>query len=264
MTIDTLRTIFFSPTGTTRKIINSIAKGINLPVKESIDLTQSLPGTNHLEGNVLTLIGVPVYSGRVPLQAIERLQQLKAENTPAVIVVVYGNRAYEDALIELKNELTKLGFTPISGGAFISEHSWDTDNNPIATGRPDKDDLQKAQEFGRSIAVKINNSKMLEPNSQLKVPGNEKYKERKILPKMKPIVDESLCDTCGQCEDVCPVSAIQVGSEVKMDENKCILCSACIKQCPQKAIQFKDPWLSNVMSWLSTNYNERKEPEFFF
>ncbi len=264
MTIDTLRTIFFSPTGTTKKIINTIANGINLPVKESIDLTQSQPEINHLEDNVLTLIGVPVYAGRVPLQAIERLQQLKAENTPTVIVIVYGNRAYEDALIELRNELTELGFTPICGGAFISEHSWDTDNNPIATGRPDKEDLQKAQEFGESIAIKINKSKRLKPSAQLIVPGNQKYRERKIFPKIKPIVDESLCNTCGQCEAVCPVSAIQIGSKVKMDENKCILCSACIKQCPQKAIQFKDPWLKNVMSWLSTNFNEKKEPEFFF
>lgn len=123
MTIDTLRMIFFSPTGTTKKILHNIAKGINLPVTESIDLTQSQPETNHLEGDVLTLISVPVYTGRVPLQAIERIQQLKAENTPTVIVVVYGNRAYEDAVIELRNEVTELGFTPICGGAFISEHS---------------------------------------------------------------------------------------------------------------------------------------------
>ena len=51
--------------------------------------------------NVLSIIGVPVYGGRVPVEAISRLQRLKANNTPAVIVVVYGNRDYNDAILEL-------------------------------------------------------------------------------------------------------------------------------------------------------------------
>jgi hypothetical protein len=51
----------------------------------------------------LVLIGVPVYAGRVPLEAVAKLRRLRVDRVPAVIIVVYGNREIEDALLELKD-----------------------------------------------------------------------------------------------------------------------------------------------------------------
>lgn len=65
--------------------------------------------------------------------------------------VMYGNREYEDALLELNNIVVEAGFQPVAGGAFIDEHSFENDSTPIAKGRPDIKDLQKATEFGRTI-----------------------------------------------------------------------------------------------------------------
>ena len=84
MTFDALRIISFSPTGTTKKILNNIAEGINLPIKENIDLTKSQPNIKTIENNMLTLVGVPVHAGRMPLTAVERLRKLKANNVPIV------------------------------------------------------------------------------------------------------------------------------------------------------------------------------------
>jgi len=264
MTNKALRLISFSPTGTTKKILTSIAEGINLPIKEDIDLTKPQAEIITIENNMLTLVGVPVHAGRMPLTAVERLRTLKANNVPTILVVVYGNRNVDDTLIELKTEVQNLGFNPKFAGTFISEHSWNTATIKIAEGRPDYNDLQKAKEFGKTISLKINKKEVQSSNYQLNIPGNPVYKERKVFPKIKPIVDEELCNTCGDCEKACPVSAIQVNSLVDIDENKCILCSACIKQCPQEAMAFKDPWLTKVAGWLSENFKERKEPEFFF
>ena len=73
-----------------------------------------------------------------------------------MLVVVYGNRAYEKALIELDAFASAQGFKVIAGATFVGEHSYSTEQNPIAPGRPDANDLQYAEEFGAKIRTKIN------------------------------------------------------------------------------------------------------------
>ena len=85
----------------------------------------------------ITIIAVPVYAGRVAPIALQRLRRLRGNNAPAILITVYGNRDYEDALVELRDETIQLGFTPLAAGAFIGEHSYSRPNMPIAEGRPD-------------------------------------------------------------------------------------------------------------------------------
>lgn len=102
-----------------------------------------------MEGELCVIV-TPVYGGRVPALALQRLQRLKGNGAPAILVVVYGNRDYEDALLELRDTAISLGFVPLTAGAFIGEHSYSTPELPIAAGRPDTDDLQQAREFGKN------------------------------------------------------------------------------------------------------------------
>ena len=113
--------VYFSPTGTTRKVLKGIIEGLQDGTVHEIDLTPpSAEGYDRaLKTEGLTLIGAPVYAGRIPDTAVQRLKRLKADKTPAVIVVVYGNRAYEDALLELSTIVRETGFIPIAAGAFI-------------------------------------------------------------------------------------------------------------------------------------------------
>jgi flavodoxin len=153
MEIKKIKLIYFSPTGTTQNILKNIAQGIAVKDVEHIDLT--LPKGAKLSippfSDELVIIGAPVYGGRLPVEAIKRFQQLKANKTLAIVIVVYGNREFEDALLELKNLAIKLGFNPVAGGAFIGEHSFATKDVPIANGRPDRRDVQKAMDFGVKI-----------------------------------------------------------------------------------------------------------------
>ena len=103
----------------------------------------------------LVLFGAPVYGGRIPPLAAKRLSRLKGNQTPAVVIVVYGNRAFEDALLELSDLVRARGFIPIAGAAFIGEHSFSTHDNPIAKARPDQADLKNAEIFGEKIKEKI-------------------------------------------------------------------------------------------------------------
>ena len=155
MQIKSIQPVYFSPTHTSAKIVTTIAEGMNIIVNKEIDLTYPSTNQKTLPSDTLAIIGVPTYAGRVAPTALERLQKIKGDNTPAIIVVLYGNRDYEDALLELRNTAKQLGFVPIAGGAFIGEHSYSTEEFPTAAGRPDVSDIQIAAEFGKNIIKQL-------------------------------------------------------------------------------------------------------------
>ena len=63
--------------------------------------------------------------------------------------------SYEKALVELDAFVTKLGFKVIAGATFVGEHSYSSEKYPVASGRPDADDLEYAKLFGEKIRAKI-------------------------------------------------------------------------------------------------------------
>jgi hypothetical protein len=128
MFISHVKLVFFSPTNTTQNVLEAIARGTGIDDVEHINLTPPDIVTQRFDEftDELVILGAPVYGGRLPKEAVKRLSLLKGNNTPAVVVVLYGNREYEDALLELKNLAVHLGFIPIAGGAFIGEHSFTT------------------------------------------------------------------------------------------------------------------------------------------
>lgn len=140
--------VFFSPTHTSAKIARAIGEGIGMGRRIETDLTLDESDSPIEINDSLTVIAAPVYGGRVAPVALQRIKRLKGNNSPAIVVVVYGNRDYEDALLELRDTVASLGFTPLSAGAFIGEHSYSTAEMPVAAGRPDATDLQIARTFG--------------------------------------------------------------------------------------------------------------------
>ncbi|MEL9908823.1 MAG: 4Fe-4S binding protein [Desulfurococcus sp.] len=54
----------------------------------------------------------------------------------------------------------------------------------------------------------------------------------------KPVVDQSKCTRCYQCEIFCPVNVIRVEPEtgVKIDYDYCKGCGVCADVCPVNAI----------------------------
>jgi ferredoxin len=260
-----VKLVYFSPTRTTQKILEGIARGTEIDTVEHLDLTPPEANTPELDErqDELFILGVPVYSGRVPLEAAARMQRLKANRIPAVIVVVYGNRAFEDALLELKDLARKSGFVPVAGGAFIGEHSFANDDTPIAGGRPDTEDLIKATEFGLKIRRKMNDIDSIDEVPPLEVPGNNPYRKRNKPQEISPSTQEELCTLCKTCASVCPVAAITVESSVETDKLACILCCACVKNCPTGARVVEEPWLKKMGERLWANCQIRKEPEIF-
>ncbi len=265
MSVNAVSLVYFSPTRTTKRIMESIAQGIKAQTVTHIDLT--LPDAHNqmaeIDGDTLTLIGAPVYAGRLPAIAVRRLQRVLGNDTPAVIVVVYGNRAYEDALLELQDMTMARGFIPIAGAAFIGEHSYSTAAMPIAPGRPDAEDIARAIAFGQQIRQQwMETTREMIP---VDVPGAFPYRERKPAPETPPtpITIADLCTLCGDCAAVCPTAAITVGDAVITKASACIQCCACMRVCPTSARVMEDPRILRTAAWLYENHSARKEPEVF-
>ncbi len=266
MKIQSLKLVCFSPTGTTKAVVQAIARGINQSTAELIDITKPDARKQQLQTseNELLVVAVPVYMGRVPALLNEWLHAIEARNTPAVCVVVYGNRAYDNALLELKDILIKRGCIPIAGAAYIGEHSFHSSELPAASkGRPDASDLNHAELFGRKINEKLLSVSSADHISDIKIPGNYPYGGVTELWSVDFIAVSNECTQCGICAEGCPVGAVDSEKSNLIDKEKCTLCCACIKHCPQKARTMKPSLMKDAAIKVNEMFQERKEPEFF-
>lgn len=248
----------FSPTGGTRKAAEIIGRAID-PQAVEIDLSKTQAEGLPLElgRDEVLLAAVPVFGGRVPAIALERLKGITGHETPAIPVVVYGNRDYDDALLELKSALESNGFRPIAGIACIAEHSI---MHVYATGRPDAADEQVLKQFASQIVDKLKLVKGGIP-APIEVKGNPDYKPYNGVP-LKPHATRA-CNRCGTCAALCPVGAIPLDNPQKTDTKKCISCMRCIAVCPHQARQVSKLKVALSTQMLKKACEGRKEPELF-
>lgn len=263
--------MYFSPTGTTRKIVGEIASRIleknSIEEGNTIDFTLPKERINSQLFNEedILLIGVPVYAGRVPNILLNYLNSIKGIDTVAIPIVLYGNRDYDDALIELNDILIENGFRVIAGAAFIGEHSF---SKTLAKDRPDSLDLDIARDFADFIYKKIVGK---DQYKILKIKGNKPYRKYYMpkdeegnsvdIRKVKPLT-KSNCIGCKVCVEVCPMGSINF-IDVTSLNGVCIKCGACIKRCPINAKYFDDTDYLRHKQELEDEFKRRKQPEIF-
>lgn len=231
MKTNELKLVYFSPTGTTRKVIMEAARNINLKsVSFDFSIYKEKKPSLKFSSDDFVLFGIPVYSGRVPALFLEYLQNISGQNTPAALIATYGCREYEDALLELKTETEKRGFKIIGAAAFPSEHSL---LPSIGARRPNKDDMKQIAEYGINLNRKLRKTEDFSA-CDLTVPGNipyRKYGKNLLFPK----TDINYCTECKACAKVCPAGAIPLQDPKKTDHKKCIGCLKCVRICKEHA-----------------------------
>lgn len=250
-----LYNIVFSPTGGTKKVADYLTGALEGDIT-TVDLTDSKPDLNavSLTKEDVAVISVPSYGGRVPAVAVERLGMVHGNRARAALVCVYGNRAYEDTLVELEDAAKQAGFQVIAAVAAIAEHSI---ARQFAAGRPDAQDAAQLSAFAKQIQHKLSAADTSEPA----IPGNRPYKKAGgvgMVPKAT-----KACSKCGVCAAECPVQAIDKNNPKNVDEKACISCMRCITVCPQGARKVNPVMLSAASLMLKKVCSGRKECELF-
>ena len=250
---------WFSATYTTRRIVRLIGEQLSPETIAEYDLTQNAVDDEVvIPESELLIVGVPVYAGRVPAKALSGLTRLRGNRTPAIIVAVYGNRNYDDALLELKDIVVARGFRVISAGTFVAQHSIFPQ---VGYNRPDERDKSAIADFARK-STELLTGLQGKDGGEIVVKGNHPYKTSGKIP-LRPHGNHR-CNECGMCVKLCPVQAIPSPAPKKTNKALCISCGRCIVVCPQHARHFGGLLYKMAGRKFAKANSIRKEPECFY
>lgn len=242
---------YFSPTGGTKKAGEAIAAALS----ESVNAVNLAAKTVDSPASDVIVVAAPVFGGRIPALVSEQLRKLEGAGRKAVTAVVYGVRAYEDALLELNDVMSECGFEVIASAALIAQHSIVPE---VGAGRPDTADMAEIGQFAKRVLNTIENGK----TGTFTVPGNYPYKDSKKSSAAPVSLDS--CGNCGSCISVCPTDAIAMTDNgITTNTEQCMLCMACVAECPANARILPPPLQDAMNQKLIVFKDVRRENEFF-
>ena len=247
--------IYFSATDTTRKYVRAFSDASNKEIDIEINLADNFSAQlPDIAPEDLVIVAAPVYGGRLPSRVSFRLKELKGNQSKAIAMVVYGNRDYDDALLELTDILSDTDFEVIGAGAFIGRHSIFP---KVASSRPDNKDMRALSNFANECLRVIETGE----KGELKVKGNRPYKKAAGVP-LHPSGDSEVCNRCGKCVEKCPVDAIKAEEPYLTDGSICISCGRCIYVCPRHTRKYSGLKYKMIGSVFTAAFSKRKEAEF--
>ena len=161
MDIKKVTGVYFSPAGSTKTVVETTVDELARLFKaECRYISLNTPSDRAQEyqfaPDELVVFGCPGVCRSAAEQDFRRTfaRCLHGEGTPAVALVTYGGRAYDNALAEMCELLTKNNFKPAAGGAFLCRHVF---SDKLAAGRPDAADLSELRMLAQDAALKLRN-----------------------------------------------------------------------------------------------------------
>lgn len=276
MNIKRVYASYFSATGTTEKMVKYIARKIASELDVCVETADfSLKEERRIPLNFLresvVVMGTPVIAGRVPNVLLDFLRSMKGNEAFAIPIVMFGNRSFDNALIELRDLCESAGMRSIAAGGFGAEHSF---SKILGRGRPDEEDFKDADLL---ISKACANLKSIDEKSEyelfVKGKGYPDYggyympQDSKGNPidirKVKPYTDVELCTDCKLCYEICPMRSIDY-EDVSKTPGICIKCCACIKLCPFDAKRFIDEGFIYHKEELEKKYSEERAENSIF
>ena len=265
---------YFSPSDHTKKVVTTAAQAaaeaLGLDHMDIYDWTlpaarEACPAFTEKD---LVFAGTPTYAGRVPNKIMPYIRDvLKGNGAYGAAIVTYGNRSFDESLMELGLLMEANGFVMVSAGAACCQHVF---SKIMAAGRPDASDLDEARIFGQKSAKKatdaVGDGLNLPPFESLGTPGHNpvgpyytpltKDGQPARFLKAVPKLDIEKCDHCNICAAVCPMGNISADDIAKIS-GPCIKCQACVLKCPNGARYFDDPVMMSHKEMLEENYGSR-------
>lgn len=248
-----LYAIYFSATDTTRHCVNYICQGIDIKPTTTINLADGFDVEfPDFTSDDIVIVAAPVYGGRIPARVAESFARLNGNNASAMALAVYGNRDYDDALLEITDILNNTDFRIVGAGAFIGQHSIFP---KVGVGRPDLNDEQELFHFGKACKKAIDENRF----GNLQIKGNRPYKKFAGVP-VHPKGNQAKCIKCGKCVSSCPVGAIATEKPWETDISKCLTCGRCIHVCSQNARRNSGIAYNIIGAIFKAAFSKRKEP----
>ena len=256
-----LYSVFFSPAGTTRLVANTISASFGGTVERWDLLREADKEPPCLTAEDTLLLSMPVYAGLIPAHCVPLVQRLRGSSTPALLAAVYGNRDYDDALLQMQDLLEAQGFQVIAAGAFVAQHSIFP---KTGAGRPDDRDLACIRNFGKECR-ELRDRPTVFGGKHLQVKGDPGYTARLDKPLSIPFhpTGSKSCVQCGACAAICPMGAIDPASPRETDREKCISCGACIAACPRHCRGYHSVAYPPAALAFQAKCSARRDPELF-
>ncbi|TKG91953.1 4Fe-4S dicluster domain-containing protein [Puteibacter caeruleilacunae] len=267
--------VYFSPSGSTKKTVRNVAKGIDATEVIEIDMLKksNREKTHSFGPNDLVILGMMTATKLYGIPA-EVMGALKGNNTPLVGAVNCGNGYFGSSLIAMQKFMSKQGFKMMAAGGFIGQYSF---SKSIATNRPDEQDAAIQFQFGKDIAKKLQQGDLnLYSKLSIDWPNEGTFSTIKCaigsalpgpgfsIPKSwneLAIADD--CIQCGKCVKHCPVGALSLNGKITQDRDKCIGCQGCVNVCPREAINPINESLQKMVANVMKFRQGRKEPKLF-
>lgn len=245
----TISKIYFSPTGNTKKTLDAMAAALGEASREYDVTANPAPAPHAFGPDDFVIFGAPVYGGRIPKAAAARLKGFTGTHTPCIVVVSYGNRHYDDALLELADLAQAQGFSVRGGAAVVGRHTF----GEIQVNRPNTEDLAAGQAFARKAAQNPD-------GKDLSLYGSRPYKDGGDGAPFRPLTSGA-CTACGLCVTSCPMQAI--GPDCKTIGDACIACFRCIRICPTGAKNMNTESYLSFAPGFSEKLKAARDNEYF-
>ncbi len=269
-----IRVFYFSPAGGTWQVAqhlgDRLGELLNAEVEyHSYTLPRERETLPQVEAGDVVVWATPVYAGRIPNKTLDYVRRaLHADGNPAVALVTFGNRAYDNALAELVGLMEEGGMHPVGAAAMVTRHAF---SDTLGAGRPNEEDIAGLDRFAAQVVDKL--STFDSQLSTIDVPG-EAHPEKYYAPlnannapagflKAKPSCNNELCTRCGECLEVCPMGSIGAKDGLPAFDGICIKCQACRRRCPSGAIVFTDPEYLSHVAMIERTFAAPKRAEFF-
>lgn len=253
--------VYFSPTGNSEKSALSVAEEFGEKVNK-IDLTVVKNEIEKKEFGIgdLVIFSAPVYGGKILKEAKERFKKaVHGDATPCIIIATYGNRHYDNALMEMSDLAISLGFIPVGYAALVGRHTF----GEIEVNRPNASDLEENKAFAVKVKEKLSHYDFSIPI----IPGDPEYEKIEkggTGGKFRPLTDKNSCVDCKMCASNCPMQAIDYDDVSKINNDLCISCFRCIRKCPTGAKNMNEENYLNFAKDFTAKLSESRPNEYFY
>lgn len=250
--------LYWSLTGTTRRVAQSIAEGLRDEGIECVldDLRHG--STCDLSSFDIVGIGFPIHWFRLPTPVSRAIADLGTLDGKSVFAFSLSGTCRGAGLNRARTALVRAG--GVERGAFACHgedrfYPYTRLGALFSPDHPTPDDLRAARTFARDMARAhdaIEHGAPAPAVPPLDPPTHPVHAFERLVtgPRLTRLlysrffrVDHERCSRCGRCAKGCPVGNISRGrGELPSWGRGCVLCLLCVTNCPEEAVRCPMDW----------------------